>query len=237
MIHPQAEKSVFPTLLSEGGPVMPLIVLAALAGYVLACERLLVWAAWHWRDRPLLKAQNGADLVRRLKELAARADLTPYRRVLTQALYVTRYPLEKREAAVQAAVMGQMSKVEARISTIGWLGTILPLLGLLGTVSGMIATFQDLSVTSSRQVLSQGLSEALWTTEVGLIGALPLMAAHHLLSRLKSRWVNHLERALALITITARAKTASATTITTEPSTGKRGKSVQKAGTGTRHEP
>ena len=220
--------SFIPTLISEGGPLMPLIVLAALAGYVLSCERLLVWAAWHWRDRPLIGAQNGADLTGRLKELAAKADLTPYRRILTQALYAARYPTEKREAAVQAAVMGQISKVEARISTIGWLGTILPLLGLLGTVSGMITTFQDLSVTTSRQVLSLGLSEALWTTEVGLIGALPLLAVHHLLSRLRSRWVNHLERALSLIVITTRAVPARA---------DGRGKSLQKVQPVTRREP
>ena len=220
--------SLIPTLISEGGPLMPLIVLAALAGYVLACERLLVWAGWHWRDRPLLRVNNGAELAGRLKELAAKADLTPYRRILTQALYAARYPPDKREAAVQAAVMGQISKVEARISTIGWLGTILPLLGLLGTVSGMITTFEQLSVTTSRQVLSVGLSEALWTTEVGLIGALPLLAAHHLLSRLKARWLNHLERSLSLIAITARATPAKA---------GGRGKSLQPAQPGTRDEP
>ena len=219
--------SFFPTLIGEGGPLMPLILLAALAGYVLSCERLLAWAAWHWRDRPLLRVNNGAALAGRLKGLAAKADLTPYRRILTQALYAAKYPPEKREAAVQAAVMGQISKVEARISTIGWLGTILPLLGLLGTVSGMITTFQDLSVTTSRQVLSQGLSEALWTTEVGLIGALPLLAVHHLLSRLKSRWVNHLERALSLIAITARATSTRA---------GLREKSLQKVQPGIRHE-
>ena len=45
----------------------------------------------------------------------------------------------------------------------------------------------------------EGLSEALWTTEVGLIGALPLLAAHHVLTRLKARWLTHLERALALL--------------------------------------
>jgi biopolymer transport protein ExbB len=73
------------------------------------------------------------------------------------------------------------------------------MLGLLGTVSGMIVTFKDLALTSSRQVLSQGLSEALWTTEVGLLAALPLLATHHLLSRLQSRWMDRLEFCVALL--------------------------------------
>ncbi len=73
------------------------------------------------------------------------------------------------------------------------------MLGLLGTVSGMILTFKDLALTTSRQVLSQGLSEALWTTEVGLLAALPLLAAHHLLTRLKARWLDRLEFHTALL--------------------------------------
>ena len=60
-----------------------------------------------------------------------------------------------------------------------------------------------------------------------ILVTLPLLAAHHLLSRLKSRWVNHLERALSLIAITARATSAKA---------GERGKSLQKVRPGTRHE-
>jgi biopolymer transport protein ExbB/TolQ len=233
----------FPTLLSDGGPIMPLILLAALAGYVLACERLIVWAFWYWRDRLVRQAPDGhkdggkddrkeggngdhkdggsAALIRALEvhsevnfeaQSASPSNLTPYRAVLSEALAITRRvglgetlpsaeSTAAREAAIHAVIMSHMARVETRISTIGWIGTILPLLGLLGTVSGMITTFQDLAVTSSRQVLSQGLSEALWTTEVGLIGALPLLAVHHMLGRLKSRWLNHLERALALISL------------------------------------
>ena len=73
------------------------------------------------------------------------------------------------------------------------------MLGLLGTVSGMITTFGELAVTTSRQILSQGLSEALWTTEIGLLAAVPLLAVHHGLTRLKARRLNRLERALALL--------------------------------------
>jgi biopolymer transport protein ExbB len=56
-----------------------------------------------------------------------------------------------------------------------------PLLGLLGTVMGMIATFSTLSGrgTASMELLSGGISEALITTQVGLVVALPgLLAAH-----------------------------------------------------------
>jgi biopolymer transport protein ExbB len=92
-----------------------------------------------------------------------------------------------------------MPQVGTRIASLGWLGGILPMLGLMGTVSGMILTFRSLAATSSRQVLSLGLAEALYATLAGLLGALPLLAAHHVLTRFKARWLLHLERCLTVL--------------------------------------
>ena len=120
-------------------------------------------------------------------------------RMLLRAVALSSLPPDRREQAMQLEILARMPEVNARVATIGWLGGILPMLGLLGTVSGMILTFKDLALTTSRQVLSQGLSEALWTTEVGLLAALPLLAAHHLLTRLKARWLDRLEFHTALL--------------------------------------
>lgn len=186
------------TLLREGGPIMPLLLLAALVGYVLTAERLLVWGTWHLRDRALVRAPDGPALAAAVETAVSRRP-TPLTRLLGEAVRLRHLPTAQRETALQARLLGHLPQVDARLSTIGWLGGILPMLGLLGTVSGMITTFQDLSVTTSRQILSVGLSEALWTTEVGLLGALPLLAAHHLLTRMRARWLNALERGLALL--------------------------------------
>ncbi|MBW8003898.1 MAG: hypothetical protein FVQ80_18195 [Planctomycetes bacterium] len=192
----------FSTLLSEGGPVMPLILLTALAGIVLAIERVLVWAWWRYQERSLGALTSGAALAAWLAEPGGPSGETPLTGLLRQAAALRTLAPDVREAALRALLLDGVPRAETRIATIGWLGTILPMLGLLGTVSGMITTFQDLAITTSRQVLSQGLSEALWTTEVGLLGALPLLATHHLLTRLKTRWLNRLERLLALLFVT-----------------------------------
>lgn len=186
-------------LLREGGPIMPIILLTALVGYVLAFERLLVWGYWRIVDRPLNRAISPGELRGLLKICAGKPRLTPIATLLLRAAALAPFPLEQREQAMQVELLSRLPPVNSRISTIGWLGGILPMLGLLGTVSGMIATFKDLALTSSRQVLSEGLSEALWTTEVGLLAALPLLATHHLLSRLQSRWMDRLELSLALL--------------------------------------
>ena len=58
-----------------------------------------------------------------------------------------------------------------------------PLLGLLGTVTGMISTFQSITVhgTSDPALLASGISQALVTTKVGLIVAIPLLFLHGIL--------------------------------------------------------
>ena len=187
------------SLLREGGPIMPIILLTALVGYVLAFERLMVWGYWHVVDGPLNRAVAPGELRGLLKIWADKSRLTPIAALLLRAAALAPFSPEQREQAMHVELLSRLPQVNTRISTIGWLGGILPMLGLLGTVSGMIATFKDLALTTSRQVLSQGLSEALWTTEVGLLAALPLLATHHLLSRLQSRWMDRLEFSMALL--------------------------------------
>ena len=206
------------TVLQQGGPVMPLLLVAVVLGYVLSVERMLVWSWWRLNDRPLYRAHDARALRHALADLAERSRgmrvlgrllgmgrgahtevATPLADLLRTAMALATLPETHREQELQAAVLARMPQVEARIATLGWLGGILPMLGLLGTVSGMVATFGELAVTTSRQVLSQGLAEALWTTEVGLLGALPLLAVHHVLTRWRTRWLYQLERGSALL--------------------------------------
>jgi len=74
---------------------------------------------------------------------------------------------------------------------------VAPLLGLLGTVSGIIATFGVISVYGGgdARLLSGGISEALITTQVGLAVAVPIIIAHAWLVRRVKSMVGHMERA------------------------------------------
>jgi biopolymer transport protein ExbB len=71
-----------------------------------------------------------------------------------------------------------------------------PLLGLLGTVTGMIKTFQLITIfgTGDAKSLSTGISEALITTEFGLIVAIPSLIFHALLSRKAKGVISSMER-------------------------------------------
>ena len=89
--------------------------------------------------------------------------------------------------------------LDARLGAIAVTAAVAPLLGLLGTVSGMIETFNMMTLFGSGdpQVVSGGIAQALITTELGLVVAIPALVLHALLSR-KARNYYHQLEALAL---------------------------------------
>lgn len=75
-------------------------------------------------------------------------------------------------------------KLEHRLSYLALIGTISPLVGLLGTVDGMIVSFSEIAIaggTPDPQVLAEGISMALVTTLIGLVIAIPAIAAYNIL--------------------------------------------------------
>lgn len=77
----------------------------------------------------------------------------------------------------------EIHELESGLSTLLILGEIMPMLGLLGTVSGMIHVFKAITAygAGDAQALAGGISEALLTTEVGLVLAIPTMFCYTLL--------------------------------------------------------
>jgi biopolymer transport protein ExbB len=76
------------------------------------------------------------------------------------------------------------------------LATASPLIGLLGTVGGMLRTFDGLTVDDNYKMdlIASGISEALVTTQAGLLVAIPALAFSHLLKRKKKDWLHCLNR-------------------------------------------
>ncbi len=77
-------------------------------------------------------------------------------------------------------ILKQIPPVQRGISTIKILAMIAPLLGLLGTVTGMIETFQSITLfgTGDPKLMAGGISQALVTTALGLVAAIPLILSH-----------------------------------------------------------
>ncbi len=89
------------------------------------------------------------------------------------------------ENVLQERILREIPKLERYLSTLGVLAAIAPLLGLLGTVAGMIETFHVITYfgTGDPKMMSGGISQALVTTMLGLSVAIPLMLGHTMLTR------------------------------------------------------
>lgn len=92
--------------------------------------------------------------------------------------------LESLELKLDEAIMKNSSKLDRGIPTIKILAAVAPLLGLLGTVTGMIGTFQAITLfgTGDPKLMAGGISQALVTTVLGLVAAIPLVLLHSLVS-------------------------------------------------------
>jgi biopolymer transport protein ExbB len=106
-----------------------------------------------------------------------------------------------REDAIQESLMHEMPRVERFLSTIGILAAIAPLLGLLGTVTGMIITFEMIASfgAGDPRMMAGGISQALITTAAGLIVAIPVLLAHGFLSSMADRLMADTERYAATL--------------------------------------
>lgn len=102
---------------------------------------------------------------------------------------------EQRDDRLYAALLEQRNRLERWLGAIALTASVSPLLGLLGTVSGMIVTFRLMTLFGAGDptAVSAGISEALVTTELGLVVAIPALLAHALMSRKVKSYFAHLE--------------------------------------------
>jgi biopolymer transport protein ExbB len=99
------------------------------------------------------------------------------------------------ELKLDEAILKETPKIERGVNIIKVLAAVSPLLGLLGTVTGMIATFQSITLfgTGDPKLMAGGISTALMTTVLGLISAIPLIFLHAIVAGKSKSMVHVLE--------------------------------------------
>ncbi len=196
----------------KGGPIIwPILVIMALA-LVILVERLLFFARKQIRIEPFMA---------RVRDLVARDDweecqnlLNSKNQRLIPKILLTALPFRNQsrqdmENALQEAILGEIPRIERFLSTLGMLAAIAPLLGLLGTVTGMINTFHVITYfgAGDPRMMSGGISEALVTTMLGLSVAIPIMLFHTLLSRRADTQISRMEeKAVAFVNMVFKAR-------------------------------
>jgi len=112
------------------------------------------------------------------------SDDNPLGRVFVAAEQDKSADTDNLELILDEAITREVPVLEKGLSMIKLLAAVAPLLGLLGTVTGMIATFQSISLfgTGDPKLMANGISQALVTTMLGLCVAIPLLFLHSLVS-------------------------------------------------------
>ncbi len=182
----------------KGGPVMvPILTLAALIALVAMVKAFTLLAVRVPHPRSL---QGLLDAVRRGDCEAARAQVARIRgvggKMLAAGVAAIGGSRDLIEDAMYEQVLAARFRFHRGLPLIAVGAATAPLLGLLGTVTGIISTFKLITVFGAGDVkmLSSGISEALITTEFGLLVAIPSLLIHALLSRRARALVDRMEQ-------------------------------------------
>ena len=179
-------------MIAKGGILIFPIVLCSVLALTIFIERVICYARMKKRGAGL--AEKVAHLITQGKESdaknMARESESPMGRILEQAIAVKEGDREMIETVIVNATDEEVRTLSAYLQTLATIGNIAPLLGLLGTVIGMIKAFmviQQMGGKVNAAVLAGGIWEAMLTTAFGLAVALPTMVAHsYLLARVDS---------------------------------------------------
>lgn len=120
----------------------------------------------------------------------------PLGRVLSVYSKEKKLTVEALELRLLEAVVDEQTQLERGLSMLKLLAALAPMLGLLGTVTGMIETFQVITQfgNGDPKVMAGGISMALVTTVLGLVAAMPLLLSHNILSSQAESIRNILEK-------------------------------------------
>lgn len=172
-------------VLRDGGPLMIPIVGCSMVLLVFVFERLVMLRRSRVIPRPFVKrfleqlAEGALDREKALE--LCEENKSPVAEVFAAAAKKWGRPAVEVEQAIIDAGERVTNGLRRYLRLFNGISTLSPLLGLLGTVTGMIAAFNVLAQASAMgrpELLAQGISEALITTAAGLMVAIPALAAY-----------------------------------------------------------
>lgn len=164
-------------IIRAGGWMIWPIILCSIVAMAIIGERF-----WSLRRKYIVPKGLVAQVWKWIKEnkidkqhLKALRNSSPLGKILAAALVNRNHGREMMKASVEEISSQVVHDLERYLSTLGTIAEIAPLLGLLGTVTGMIRMFAAIGEVGlgNPMVLSSGLSEALLTTAAGLFIAIP----------------------------------------------------------------
>ena len=191
------------SLALKGGPMMIPIAICSLVALAVIVERLV-----SLRRRQVIPPdfvpglQPILESPRRNREAAleyCRLNGSPIANVFTAGLRRMHEPLELLEKHIQEAGQREIHKLRKHLRLLALIASISPLLGLLGTIFGMINAFQTVALAGQAlgkaELLATGIYQAMITTAAGLMVAIPALIGYHWISARIEQLVTEMDEA------------------------------------------
>jgi biopolymer transport protein ExbB len=134
-----------------------------------------IWGVYKWVT---LSMTNGAVRAQMRRQKPSKSN--PLGRIMLAYEALSNKNPEAVSLALDDAILKEIPKLESGLNLVKIISNVAPLLGLLGTVVGMVITFQSITLfgTGDPQIMASGISVALMTTVIGLVVSIPLVLLH-----------------------------------------------------------
>jgi biopolymer transport protein ExbB len=201
-VKEQGEANVWSLIQAAGWPIWPLII-ASIVALALIFERL-----WSLRQSIVAPAGMVDHVLVEYRHtgptqdlLARTAEQGPLGRILAAGLANVKSPRPVMKEAIEEVGRVVTHDLERFLTTLGTIAAMSPLMGLFGTVVGMIEIFGSQGSTGSNPIqLAQGISIALYNTAMGLIVAIPSMIFYrHFRAKVDALVVEMEQQAIKLV--------------------------------------
>lgn len=191
----------FAELLAKGGPVVWILAAYSSIGLAIVLERNILFLRLRqlpktWLDK-LDRLLEQADAPAKIADLKG-----PEARIIQAMVTADKEGIKDLQGVGQRIRSEEIQRMEFGLRTLGILGNTAPLLGLLGTITGMIKAFMVIEQAGGKvdaQALAGGIWEAMITTGVGLAVAIPLLILLHFLEGAVERRAQKMNRCIALL--------------------------------------
>lgn len=190
------------SLIKSGGPIMAPIILCSIFALGIVIDKLLYFA-FIKTNVPRLKRKVFDNIKNnKIKESIEVCDAShsPVAKIMKAGILKFGASREEIKENMEDASLFEVPKLESRLSALATIAHISPLLGLLGTVTGMTASFHTIQVRAASLNpitpgdLAGGIGEALLTTVAGLMVAIPTFVAYNYFVHRTNRFILEMER-------------------------------------------
>lgn len=185
----------------KGGPVMYPLLALMIIGLAFIIERFIALSRAKINTAEFLTKIRAALRNKNVKEAVKICETFkgPIASILKTGLMKYGDPKDEIEKTMENAAMHEIARLERGLAVLSVISNLAPILGFLGTVTGMIQSFDALAQLNDPGAVAKGISQALITTAGGLIVSVPMLLAYSYFTTRVNSFIREIESASAVL--------------------------------------